>query len=416
MDGKGGSIRETVEGRVAALKLLGETYNLEKEVKTQRLKDGVAELLAVIEGVEVGKEGISLATLCFWRGAALDFLPESTKDAERELSKAVKLDPSLVDAWNALGNLFWKKGDLKGSKGCFLQAVQQKKNAVSLRCLSMILRATKAETPQERLELVNESVTKAKEAVGLEAKDSESWYVLGNAYTTLFFCSNNDHVILQRALKAYNMAATHQGSQRNPDLYFNRAGVYKFTEDYSLAVADFKQALELDPSFKCAPDIEEIERLVAKLAKTVATKAGLKPRVLKSLTDSLPPLDGTKAKSLCGKRSPVPASSLTEGANEGKAVLMSFVMCVTKDQDTPVSAFAMDASAMVVVSLYNVSPGSFDSLKQGDLMCVLDPTMKTISLGASTYPTLQLSNPSLLVVNGKSLQPTATQVLNRPMP
>jgi len=38
--------------------------------------------------------------------------------------------------------------------------------------------------------------------------------------------------------------------------------VYKFTEDYSLAVSDFKQALELDPSFKCAADIEEIERLV----------------------------------------------------------------------------------------------------------------------------------------------------------
>jgi len=33
MEGKGGS-REVVEGRIAALKLLGETYNLEKEVKT----------------------------------------------------------------------------------------------------------------------------------------------------------------------------------------------------------------------------------------------------------------------------------------------------------------------------------------------------------------------------------------------
>ena len=92
--------------------------------------------------------------LCFWKGAALDFLPEPSKDAEKELSKAVKLEPSLVDAWNALGNLYWKKADLKGSKSCFVAALAQKKNAVSLRCLSMILRATKPETPQERSALL----------------------------------------------------------------------------------------------------------------------------------------------------------------------------------------------------------------------------------------------------------------------
>jgi len=68
----------------------------------------------------------------------------------------------------------------------------------------------------------------------------------------------------------------------------------------------------------------------------VTTKAGLKPRVLKSLTDSLPLLDSAKARTLCAKRTIVQASALTEGPNEGKAVLMSFVMCVTKEQDTPV--------------------------------------------------------------------------------
>lgn len=45
--------------------------------------------------------------------------------AEVCLSRAVKLEPGLVDGWNTLGEQYWKKGDLIGAKNCFTGALQQ---------------------------------------------------------------------------------------------------------------------------------------------------------------------------------------------------------------------------------------------------------------------------------------------------
>ena len=51
-----------------------------------------------------------------------------SKQAEEELSKAVKLNPKFVEGWNALGECLWKKGDQNGSIRCF-------KAAISIVCL-----------------------------------------------------------------------------------------------------------------------------------------------------------------------------------------------------------------------------------------------------------------------------------------
>jgi Tfp pilus assembly protein PilF len=52
------------------------------------------------------------ATLLYLRGKCLDFLPEYTKQAEENLSKAIKLLPTNREAWDALGHVYWKKQDL----------------------------------------------------------------------------------------------------------------------------------------------------------------------------------------------------------------------------------------------------------------------------------------------------------------
>lgn len=44
---------------------------------------------------------------------------------EEFLSRAVKLNPNFVDAWNELGECLWKKQDLIGAKNCFESALQK---------------------------------------------------------------------------------------------------------------------------------------------------------------------------------------------------------------------------------------------------------------------------------------------------
>lgn len=114
------------------------------------------------------------ARAAYVQGKALDAGPEYSKEAEVLLAKAVKLDPSNIDAWNCLGNCFWKKKDYVGARDCFVGAIGQEKTAKSLRLLSMVLRQI-GETPQERVANVTESVAKAKEAITMDVSDEESW-------------------------------------------------------------------------------------------------------------------------------------------------------------------------------------------------------------------------------------------------
>ncbi|KAF5764145.1 putative tetratricopeptide-like helical domain superfamily [Helianthus annuus] len=80
------------------------------------------------------------ATYEYLRGKILDVFPEYSKKAEDHLSKAVKLNPSLADAWLCLGNCIWKKGDLPATRNCFTLALSKGPNKRILSQLSMLER------------------------------------------------------------------------------------------------------------------------------------------------------------------------------------------------------------------------------------------------------------------------------------
>lgn len=67
------------------------------------------------------------------KGRCLNVTPDFSAVAEECLSRAVKLEPGLVEAWNTLGEQYWKKGDLTGAKNCFTGALQQVKGATKAR-------------------------------------------------------------------------------------------------------------------------------------------------------------------------------------------------------------------------------------------------------------------------------------------
>lgn len=62
------------------------------------------------------------------RGRSLGVAPEFSTTAGECLSRAVKLEPGLVEGWNTLGEQYWKKGDLTTAKTCFTGALQQVSN------------------------------------------------------------------------------------------------------------------------------------------------------------------------------------------------------------------------------------------------------------------------------------------------
>lgn len=57
-------------------------------------------------------------------GRALNVGAAFDPKAEEALSKAVKIDLKLFEAWNELGESYWKKEDIAEAKNCFQGALK----------------------------------------------------------------------------------------------------------------------------------------------------------------------------------------------------------------------------------------------------------------------------------------------------
>ncbi|CAN0278551.1 unnamed protein product, partial [Discosporangium mesarthrocarpum] len=182
----------------------------------------------------------------------------------------VKLQPSEVDPWNGLGHCYWKKRDLPSARTCFMRALEKGKNKESLRQLSMLLRQLPG-TPEETAGYLEESLSRAKQAVAMGLSDPLSWYMLGNAHVASFFRGPNRLEDLNRAMQAYSRAEAFGGG-KNPDLYFNRAQVLHFREDFAAAAKDYRTARELDPQLPASVELGAMERGVERLSKLVGKK------------------------------------------------------------------------------------------------------------------------------------------------
>lgn len=105
--------------------------------------------------------------------------------------------------------------------------MQQSRNKVSLRNLSVVLRQLKTDS-EERKKLLFEGLDLAKEAVQLDPSDGNSWLILGNSYFSVVFHSVQSDGYIYKALAAYGQAEKYDVNQRNfntADLCFNKAMV-----------------------------------------------------------------------------------------------------------------------------------------------------------------------------------------------
>lgn len=61
----------------------------------------------------------------YLKGRSLNILSNYSKECEELLSKAVKLDPQMIDAWNELGETYWKNDNINEAENCFNGALNQ---------------------------------------------------------------------------------------------------------------------------------------------------------------------------------------------------------------------------------------------------------------------------------------------------
>ena len=170
---------EGLKAKVAELYKFRDHFFEENNLSEARGKAGqVAErkstLLEVFRVEESKVAAEERATFLYLKGRVQNISGEYSPDAEATLSKAVKLNPDLVDAWNELGECYMMKQDWETAKTCFEGALQHRKDKVvtlakfvdqegifefecdllfqvRLRNLSMTLRQVGAASQEERI-------------------------------------------------------------------------------------------------------------------------------------------------------------------------------------------------------------------------------------------------------------------------
>jgi lipoprotein NlpI len=169
-------MEETVRQCITELATLDESYFGKDREKQIRGK--IERSLALLEQkpIDMVQNKKEKADLLYLRGKTMEYLPEFSKAAEENLSKAIKLMPAKREAWDALGHVYWKKGDLANSKKSFETSLElDDKNKDTLCRLSMVVRQVKEENLEKRTANYAQSIAFAKQAVNLDLGDSNSW-------------------------------------------------------------------------------------------------------------------------------------------------------------------------------------------------------------------------------------------------
>jgi len=270
-------------------------------------------------------------------GRARNVLPDFDSRALEHLSASVKLNPSFVEAWNELGECYWKAGNAPSAKNCFSCALEKNRNKVSLRSLSVVLRQLQTANAEEKRKFYYDGLELAKEALQLDTTDSESWLILGNSYLSLTFYSSHNSGCLQKALAAYRQSEKYEPLQKNfnsADLFYNKASALIFDEKYQEGIDNLDRCKQLDPLWQL-PLLKKNStvQLLRGLSDMVAQKGKLKPRKLNNLIKSISSKDwGPYNTSILNR---IMVKDLNPGANVGKFILTTVVSSVPCEGGSP---------------------------------------------------------------------------------
>uniref|UniRef100_A0A3Q2PQA2 Tetratricopeptide repeat domain 5 n=1 Tax=Fundulus heteroclitus TaxID=8078 RepID=A0A3Q2PQA2_FUNHE len=389
-----------------------ETHGVEEAVrKDGDVKQKMEQTLKKLEEKEDGLK--HKAEFLLQKGRCLNVAADFSADAEECLSQAVKLDPRLVEAWNILGDQYWKKGDLIASKNCFTGALQREKNKVSLRNLSMLLRQLPAASDDEHGKHVLESVDLARDAVQLDLSDGTSWCILGNAYLSMFFLCGQNPQFSQQALSAYAKSAADRIASSTPDLHFNRANLFHYEELFGCALEGYSRAAALDPNWKEPPEKEKqlLEHL-DKVTELTRNKGKVKTRRLRTMlsslnTSALGPCSSPQFSSPSGRvgsLEPRPLSSLAQGHNAGVAAMGKVVFSLASQGHVAFTFGMVDSEeTCMAVMVYNTA-NSWGVLI-GDSVVIPEPNVKRHLIEhkdkSYDFKSIRVDSPLLLFVNGK---------------
>lgn len=384
-------IIEDIRGKAGDL----DSYGLKSQTPTTRVK----------------AEPIDRAKLSYWQGKASynDYCvtddERSLKRSEEKLTEAVKLDPSILDGWNTLGEVYWRMKELQQAQWCFEGSLDQGDSKIAMVLLSKLLRVKKDENGQKASKAsVERSLDMAKRAVKLDLKDGELWFSLGNAYLHLFFNYSGNIQHMQKCISAYTQAkkAAVHNYKCHPDLHFNRGTVYKYLEEYQKAFEDFSTAAEYaDDRISARQHLEHMEKHIFKIDQITKTRNGIKPKrlmvMIHHMTEDEPDIRTHAVASL---------TDLKDGENKKIYIYTKFLACISRE--APIILLLMDDKGTCMpVSIYNCNISLIPPCHVGHSIVVKDPVIKSVEFKANgnevRYKSIHVTDIKKITIDDKPI-------------
>lgn len=396
---------EEIESNIELINELHFTYH--KSDRNTVLKDKIMQSIKIVDDYlqnmnQINKKEISF--LFFAKSVLLDKLPEYSKVAEDSANKSLKLNPFIADSYNCIAHIIWKKGDLEQATQYFKQALEiDERDKTALRNLSMITRAKNADSNEERVSRAEESMKYAKMAIDLNIKDSESWYIFGNSYFHYAFLNKLQYENLQKAVNCYNLSEKYETKYKNPDLYYNRATVHLYLENYSLAYNDLKVADNIDANLKAGELADNIMSNLIHISRQIKTQCNLKTKKLTQIINLIP----TNLNSQSGYELTEARPDIEWDKSKRYIVSSKVIQIAEKVTDIPISLICVDHKGnFFVLSIYNLSKEFKDQISEGNSHIVLlDPKIVSFSLSFNgkdyDYPKISMTDLSKVLLNGK---------------
>ena len=336
----------------------------------------------------------------YLKGCALNIGNRYNPKAEEILIDAAKMNPTMFEIWNELGDCIWKKGDKKGARNCFDRALNQQRNKVSLRNLSIVMRQQESVTNEE----IEESVKISKEAVSLDVTDGTSWYILGNAYLAQFFLCGQASNVLKCSLNAYSKASADEKVLSDPDYHYNKGIVFKYLDDYSNAIAYFTDAISIHPQFaECLSELNDLKEQITKTRLLIKNKGKLKGKNIAMMLKKL------KEKSLGQNPTKVSMTTfngLNLGPNEDKAINCILISSFVPNGRTPFVCICLDTeSSCFALNIYNIDCGKAPKL--GDVLTIPYPQKSAVNIVINNelhdFEMLRVDTPLNMMINNRQL-------------
>jgi len=241
--------------------------------------------------------------------------------------------------------------------------------SLALSRLSMVLRKI-GHSREEFVQNTKDALGKAKEAVGLDLNSSHAWYVLGNAHLTHFFVKNNNYDLkdLNSVLAAFKQAEKQIFGLEKMDLYLNRATVYRYLEQYQLAMDDLSKALQIDPQWNSPLEaMDSIFVMLKKIKHAIDTKGQLKVKKIRQYENQL---------NIIKESSSIDQLQIQE--NNGKTLVGIIISLITNPTSIPLMSVIMDKKGdCIALSIYNLTEAA---INVGNQISISDPKLKEIKL------------------------------------